>query len=250
MKLSCIPICLLADIAKRKFRAEQWYEMAARLKLDGIEMYDGYLEKWDEKHLRNVARRVSDLGLAVSMFTGYGDLANPDPKYWQKAVDMVKRNVDVAPVFSTKIVRVVAGVWPKDFPRDEVLANVARGLRACLDYARERQVLLALEDHPQVGTDICDFLGIIMRVGSDDLKVNLDTFTQAIGTPGWSMSWSGRAWWISTQSSTCSSAMQAMTVGSPPRPAGSRPRPTSAPAWISCAWPGRRRKGGIEAHYR
>jgi sugar phosphate isomerase/epimerase len=149
--------------------------MAARLKLDGIEMYDGYLEKWDEKHLRNVARRVSDLGLAVSMFTGYGDLANPDPKYWQKAVDMVKRNVDVAPVFSTKIVRVVAGVWPKDFPRDEVLANVARGLRACLDYARERQVLLALEDHPQVGTDICDFLGIIMRVGSDDLKVNLDT---------------------------------------------------------------------------
>lgn len=175
MKLSCIPICLLDDISRRKIKPEAWYEMAARLKLDGIEMYDGYLDKWDEKSLRAVSRRLSDLGLEVSMFTGYGDLANPDMEKWRKAVDMVKRNVDAALIFDTKIVRVVAGMWSKEISRDETLFNVARGLQICLDYAQEHGVSLALEDHPEIGTDICDFLGILMRVGRDDLKVNLDT---------------------------------------------------------------------------
>jgi sugar phosphate isomerase/epimerase len=175
MKISCIPICLLDDISRRKIKPEKWYEMAARLGLDGIEMYHGYLDRWDEKHLRETARRVSDLGLAVSMFTGYDDLANPAPEQWRKAVDTVKRNVDAAVIFGAKIVRVVAGSWPKNVLRDETLDHVAHRLRQCLDYAKERQVALALEDHPEIGTDICDFVGLIMRVGRDDLKVNLDT---------------------------------------------------------------------------
>lgn len=175
MKISCIPICLLDDISRRTIKPEKWYEMAARLGLDGIEMYDGYIEKWDAQHLHETAKRVSGLGLAVSMFTGYGDLANPDPEQHRKALDTVKRNVDAALAFGTKLVRVVAGVWPKNVPRDETLHHVADGLRQCLDYAKERQVALALEDHPEIGTDIGDFVGILMRVGREDLKVNLDT---------------------------------------------------------------------------
>jgi sugar phosphate isomerase/epimerase len=175
MKLSCIPICLLGEIARRKFHLEKWYEMAARLGLDGVEMYDGYLDRWDEKGLREEAKRVSDHGLRVSMLTGYGDLANADPEKRRKAVDMVKRNADAALIFGTNIVRVVSGVWPKGELRDDTLDRVAHGLRECLAYARTRQVTLALEDHPEIGTDIGDFIGVMMRVGGDDLKVNLDT---------------------------------------------------------------------------
>ncbi len=175
MKLSCIPICLLGQIAKRTMKPEAWYEMAARLKLDGIEMYDGYLDKWDEKSLQTAARRVGDLGLAVSMFTGYGDLAAPHPEQQRRAVDTVKRNVDAALVFGTGIVRVVSGTWPKNVPRDETLDNVAHRLRECLGYARERGVTLALENHPEIGTANGDFLGVLMRVRNEDLMVNLDT---------------------------------------------------------------------------
>jgi sugar phosphate isomerase/epimerase len=89
--------------------------------------------------------------------------------------------VDAALVFGTDIVRVVSGAWPKDVPRDDALMQVARALRPCLDYARERKVRLALEDHPEIGLRIGDFLGVLLRVGRDDLKVNLDTSNPMAG---------------------------------------------------------------------
>jgi len=40
MELSGIPICLLGDIQAGRMSAYEWYGMAARRGLDGIEMYE------------------------------------------------------------------------------------------------------------------------------------------------------------------------------------------------------------------
>jgi len=66
-------------------------------------------------------------------------------------------------------------MWPKGVDRDAALTNVADGLQECLAYATPKGILLGFEDHPEVGTAIGDFVEIIRRVDSDDLKVNLDT---------------------------------------------------------------------------
>ena len=53
--------------------------------------------------------------------------------------------------------------------------SIADGLKGCLDYAEEKQVMLALENHPVIGTNIADFMKILELVDDRRLKVNLDT---------------------------------------------------------------------------
>jgi sugar phosphate isomerase/epimerase len=157
--------------------------MAVELGLDGVEIYDQFLGSFEPTCVERMASQVRDRGLEVSMLTGYGDLARPEGassalapgKRRSDAIGEVKRNVDAAVRLGTRIVRVVGGMWPEKPNRDSVLSDVAAGLRECVAYARPKGIWLAFEDHPQVGTRIEDFVEILRRAGTDDLKVNLDT---------------------------------------------------------------------------
>lgn len=81
----------------------------------------------------------------------------------------------MAVLLRTSIVRVTAGSWPKNVGRDQALGFVADCLKRSLDYAEEKGVMLALEDHAEIGTAIEDFTGILDLVNDERLKVNLDT---------------------------------------------------------------------------
>ena len=181
MKVSCIPICFFNEMRTGRLSLAGWLDMAADVGLDGVEMYDMYLESFEPAYLREVSAQVRTRGLDISMFTGYGNLAQPEPTDQAsenpraEALAEVKRNVDAAVLMDTRIVRVVGGVWPENVDRDRVLTNVAEGLRECVAYGTSRDIQLAFEDHPDVGTKIEDFVEIIRRAETHDLKVNLDT---------------------------------------------------------------------------
>ena len=176
MKISCIPICFFRDfIQTRTMPVESWIGMASELGLDGIEMYKWYLTSWDEDYIARLSHAVNDAGLEISMFTSYADFSNPDPAARAEQVSNVRQSVDAATAFGTNIVRLTAGSWIEGISRDEILSNIANGLKECLDYAEGLGVFLALEDHPEVGTKIADFMRILELVDDDRLKVNLDT---------------------------------------------------------------------------
>ena len=181
MKMSCIPICFFRKMLEGEMSLLDWLDMAAEVGLDGIEMYDRYLDSFEPDYLKQVSEDCRQRGLEISMLTGYGDLARPGDAQTAPgasradAIAEVKRNVDAALILGTDIVRVVGGMWPEGIEPDAVLTNVAEGLRECLSYATPKGVLLGFEDHPDVGTKISDFIEIIRRTDSEDLKVNLDT---------------------------------------------------------------------------
>ncbi len=176
MQLSCIPICLFKELLQDKtLSLKDWINMAAELGLDGIEMYEPYLASWDESYMAKLADSVYDVGLQISMFTSYSNFSSPDIARREQETAHVKQAVDAAVTFRTNIVRLTAGSWIDGLSQDEVLQNIADGLRGCLDYAAEKQVMLALEDHPVVGTKINDFMKILELVDDERLKVNLDT---------------------------------------------------------------------------
>ena len=176
MQISCIPICLFKELLQDKtLPLKEWVNMAVDLKLDGIEMYEPYLESWDESYMAKLADSVYDAGLQISMFTSYSDFSSPDVAKREQETAHVKQAVDAAVTFRTNIVRLTAGSWIDGLSQNEVLQNIADGLRGCLNYAEEKQVMLALEDHPVVGTKISDFVKILELVDDERLKVNLDT---------------------------------------------------------------------------
>ncbi len=177
MRLSCIPICYFDDIINTgRMPLSEWITMAADMGLDGIELYRPYLKSTEPSAVEQLADEVHQAGLDVSMFTSYGELASPSEDERLEWLASIRGDVDMAVAFRTSIVRVTAGsTWPQECTREEALRNVAECLKRSLDYAEEKGVALALEDHPEIGTRVEDFTKILALVDDDRLKVNLDT---------------------------------------------------------------------------
>jgi sugar phosphate isomerase/epimerase len=175
--ISCIPILFFRDmIATRTMSVEDWIRMASRLGLDGIEVFDLFLTSWEAGYLSKLSDTIHKAGLAVSQFTTSNlDFSNSAPAIRTSTFSNVKRAVNAAVVFKTNTVRITAGKWIDGISRDNILNNIAQGIKECLDYAESRAVMLALEDHPEIGTKITDFMRILELVGDNRLKVNLDT---------------------------------------------------------------------------
>lgn len=174
MKLSCIPLNFARQIGRDKSMTnEDWIDMAVDFGLDGTEIYENFITDLDESGMAKLADYVHEKGLEASMFTAEPHLCNPKDR--QVGVARIKKAVDGALIFGTDIVRVVSGHGSKDLELDVVLQSIADGISACLDYAQEKNVRLAFEDHWGIGTNIADFMKILELVGDDRLKVNLDT---------------------------------------------------------------------------
>lgn len=184
MKLSCIPVCFFGAILREKTMSrEEWLKMAVELGLDGTEIYESFVGDLDASGMAKFADVVHDAGLQVSMFSLEDNFSRPQER--EQAVAQVKEAVDAALIFKTDIVRVTAAspfgafaverTWIEGADRDDVVQSCADGLRACLDYAEEKKVMLALEDHPNIGWDVEEFTKILELVEDERLKVNLDT---------------------------------------------------------------------------
>tara|TARA_Y100000310_G_scaffold301582_1_gene338172 strand:- start:2364 stop:3143 length:780 start_codon:yes stop_codon:yes gene_type:complete len=174
MKLSCIPLNFYRQIGHDKTMSnEEWIDMAVELRLDGTEIYENFVPDLDEAGMAKLADYVHEKGLEASMFTAEPHLCNPEGR--EVGVARIKKAVDSALIFGADIVRVVSGHGSKGLELDVVLQSIADAIRACLDYAEEKNVRLAFEDHWGIGTNIPDFMKILELVGDDRLKVNLDT---------------------------------------------------------------------------
>jgi len=160
---------------------EDWISMAVDVGLNGTEIYESFISDLDEAAKLQYVDAVHDAGLQVSMFSLENNFA--DPKGHEKASTQIRDAVDSAVLFRTDIVRVCAGMphsreehdFIRNSDREDVVNNCANGLKGCLDYAEDKGVMLALEDHPVVGWDVEEFMEVLARVDDDRLKVNLDT---------------------------------------------------------------------------
>ena len=178
MKLSCIPICFFGDLINtRTMSLGDWVQMARELDLDGIEMYKPYLreDQRDNDSMLHISDMIHSAGLEVSMFTSYADLSLPESTERDRQTASILWDIDAAVIFRTNIVRLTAGRWLGGQSTEDTLRLVSKGLKANLDYAEEKGVMLALEDHPEIGTRITDFMRILELVDDERLKVNLDT---------------------------------------------------------------------------
>lgn len=174
MKFSCVPLNFYRQIGYDKTMSnEDWIAMAAELGLDGTEIYEPFLKDLDDSGLARLADVVKDAGLEVSMFTSEPHLCNPEGR--EEGLAHIRRAVDCALIFRTNVVRVVSGHGSKGLDLEVVLQSIADALKASLDYAQEKRVMLAFEDHWGVGTNVRDFTKILALVDDDRLKVNLDT---------------------------------------------------------------------------
>ncbi len=171
---SCIPLNFYKQLGTDKTMSfEDWVQMAVEFGLDATEVYDPFIKGRDAAGREKLSDHIHEAGLKVSQFTIESNLCNKEDH--AETIPHIKRSIEKAKVFRTNIVRVVSGHGSKGLVHEDVLENIADGLRAGLDYAEENKITLAYENHWGVGTNLKDYMRILALVGDDRLKVNLDT---------------------------------------------------------------------------
>lgn len=124
-----------------------WIGLAARLDIDGLEWYAGFLEMRDEKNWAMFRQMVEDHGKVIPMMCCSPDFTHPDHTFRQKEIEKQKRWIDMTYALGGSYCRVLSGQRRPELSLEEGVKYAAECITACLSYAQERNVTLILENH-------------------------------------------------------------------------------------------------------
>lgn len=156
------------------FRFIDW---CAEMNLAGTELTSYYFpEDFDAAYLRRLRRRAFGNGVTVSGTAVRNDFCLPPGPEKDSQIRHVRQWIDYAAELWAPHIRIFAGNVPSGVEKKQGITWVADGVKACLDHAAERGVVLGLENHGGITTYAEDLLAIRREVGEHPyFGINLDT---------------------------------------------------------------------------
>ena len=154
MKLAAYPKAFEQQIAgERTLSLFQWIEMARALEADGLELYDGFLESYEDGYLDSVGETLQRAGFAMPMMCCSPNFTNPDADERRRAVD---RHIEIMQVARRlggpgAVCRVLSGQRYPDVDLSQGVEWVAECILALLPVAQELDIVLGLENHYKDG---------------------------------------------------------------------------------------------------
>jgi len=184
MPLAAFPKCFVdALCVRRDMKVDDWINMAAQLKLDGLEFYWNFTPWNDHSELKRLRRQVEELGMTIPMFCYSSDFTKPDPAEREKEITQQKLAITTAALLGAKFCRVLTGQRRPEVSRAQGLAWVRESLEALLPFAEQNGITLVLENHykdpfwtyPEFAQKMDVFLDVLRGFGhSASLGVNYD----------------------------------------------------------------------------
>jgi sugar phosphate isomerase/epimerase len=147
-RLAVFPKAFMQALCKDgSMRVSEWIELAAKLDVEGLEWYAGFLEMEDESNWEKFRKQVEDHGKSIPMMCCSPDFTSPDPAFRQKEIEKQKRWIDMTFALGGSYCRVLSGQKRPELAIDEGVKLAADCISACLPYAQERGITLILENH-------------------------------------------------------------------------------------------------------
>ena len=123
--------------------------------------------------LRALAHRN---GVVISGTAIGNDFCLPDGEARQKQLAECRQWIEYAALLGAPAIRIFAGKVPAGDTEDAAVARCAAGINECLQYAAEKGVFLALENHGGITSTPAQMLKIIQQVQpSEFFGVNFDS---------------------------------------------------------------------------
>jgi sugar phosphate isomerase/epimerase len=182
-KLAAFPKAFMQALCKDgTMRVSQWIELAARLDIDGLEWYAGFLEMADETNWPRFRQQVEGHGKVIPMMCCSPDFTHPEAAFRQREIAKQKRWIDMTHQLGGAYCRVLSGQRRPELSVEEGVALAAQCIEACLPYARERGITLILENHykddfweyPEFAQKMEVFCALVDRMEGDNFGVNYD----------------------------------------------------------------------------
>lgn len=155
----------------------QFIDWCAELGLAGTELTSYYFpEQFDGAYLRRLRNRAFRSGVTISGTAVRNNFCLPPGAEKDQEIAHVKKWIDYASELWAPHIRIFAGEVPDGASKPEGIRWVTDGVKAVLDHASERGVMLGLENHGGVTALATDLQAICREVGEHPwFGVNLDT---------------------------------------------------------------------------
>jgi sugar phosphate isomerase/epimerase len=160
----------------------QWIDIAASLKVDGVELYFDFLDLKDAGTWPATRRMIEEAGLVMPMLCVSPDFTHPDAAFRRQQVDRQKQMIDMTATLGGQYCRVLSGQRRPEVSRNDGIRYAADSIKACLPHARERGVTLILENHykdnywtyPEFAQKTDVFCELVDQIHDPDFGVNYD----------------------------------------------------------------------------
>src|SRR3954471_20825197 len=156
-------------------------DYAAENNFDAVDLTGYFFPEYpkvpSDEFIHDVKRYAFQLGLDISGTGVRNDFANPDPAKRAADVKHVKEWVDVAVKLGAPVVRIFSGVIPEGYENrwDSIAVYMAASMRECADYARQRGILIGVQNHGDFLKTAEETIKLVKLVNSDWFGVIVDT---------------------------------------------------------------------------
>lgn len=160
----------------------EWIEMAATLKVDGLEFYAGFLEMQDRSRWLEFRDLVLQKGMVIPMLCCSPDFTHPDPEFRREQIEKQKFWIQMIASLGGKYCRVLSGQRRPELSTEQGVQLAAQSIKDCLPFARQNGVTLILENHykddfwafPEFAQKIDVFCQLVDAIDDSHFGVNYD----------------------------------------------------------------------------
>ena len=182
MKVSNLPFGLMAQRARDQGLPGllEWVDFCAGNGFDGIEIGEDWLKHLGWEEVTALIRGIEASGLEVSGLTVHNQMNCLSQESREEAAQTIGRYVTMAELLRAPSIRIESGAWGEfdryRMSRQQAIDNTVATIEHCLPIAAEKDITLAIENHPGWLTRFAEILvEILERVQSERLVLNLDT---------------------------------------------------------------------------
>jgi len=160
----------------------EWIDLAATLKVDGLEWYAGFLEMSEERNWPVFRKQVEDHGMQIPIMCCSPDFTQTDKNMRFKEIEKQKRWIEMTRILGGRYCRVLSGQRRPGLPVEEGISLAVECIMECLPFAQERNITLVIENHykddfwtyPEFAQKMNVFCDLVQRIQHPFFGVNYD----------------------------------------------------------------------------
>ena len=181
-KLAAFPKGFIKQLVSGEMSIYEWIDLAAELKIDGLEFYNDFADVKDPANWPKIRRAVEATGMVIPMMCASPDFTIPDRQGRQREVEKEIASIRMSAELGATYCRVLSGQRRKNITREEGLGYVVESIEACLPEAQRLGITLILENHykddfwtePEFAQMMDVFVELVGRIDSPWFGVNFD----------------------------------------------------------------------------
>lgn len=181
-KIAAFPKGFIKQLVSGEMSIYEWIDLAAELKIDGLEFYNDFADVKDPANWPKIRRAVEATGMVIPMMCASPDFTIPDAAGRKKEVEKEIASIRMSAELGAQYCRVLSGQRRKTITREEGLGYVVESIEACLPEAERLGITLILENHykddfwtePEFAQMMDVFVELVGRIDSPWFGVNFD----------------------------------------------------------------------------